>query len=319
MLGALLAVSLGAAAAPPAVAEGFLAGAGGTRLFYRQVGHGKDLVVFLHGGPGSNFRGSGTDMDPLANGRTLVMYDQRGSGRSDVVTDPQLLAVQQHVDDLEAVRRHFGAERVSLVGLSWGSGLAVLYAARHPERVARLLLVSPMPLSKELLDQRRSRLNELLGPAAVARQRAIRERLAGADDVETVALCREASDLTFRLYLAEPTAAKLQHAQARCDIPPAAIRNRPPVEVATFASLGVWDFRPLLARLDMPALVLEGARTNVPLDATREWARALPNARLLLVPRAGHELFVDQPRAFLAAAEQFLRGRYPSGAELLRH
>jgi pimeloyl-ACP methyl ester carboxylesterase len=53
---------------------------------------------------------------------------------------------------------------------------------------------------------------------------------------------------------------------------------------------GRLDFRPLLARLKMPALVFEGAKTNVQLSSTREWARALPTARLLLIPDAGHEL-----------------------------
>ena len=301
-----LALLLGAGAVAP-VTEGFLPGAGGVQLFYRKVGEGGALVVYVHGGPGSNFRGSGTDMDPLARGRTLVMYDQRGSGRSEVVTDASLLTVQHHVQDLDAVRRTFGAERMMLVGLSWGSGLAVLYAAEHPERVSRLVLVSPMPISKTLLEERRVALTALMGPEAAARQRAIRERLPAAGDEETIALCREASDITFRPYLARPTAEKLRHAQARCDIPPAAIRNRPLVETATFASLGAWDFRPLLARLSMPALVVEGERTNVPLAATREWVRALPNARLVLIPDAGHEMFVDQPRRFLQAAEAFLQ------------
>src|SRR6185436_10532120 len=123
---------------------------------------GKDLAVFLHGGPGSNFRGSGTDMDALARTRTLVMYDQRGSGRSDVTTDPSLLTADHHVRDLEAVRRHFRVEQMSLVGLSWGSGLAALYAAKHPERVARLLLVSPMAPTRAAIEERRVKLIALL-------------------------------------------------------------------------------------------------------------------------------------------------------------
>src|SRR4026208_2292852 len=118
--------ALGAAPSPspsPPVTEGFLPGADGVRRFYRKVGSGKDLAVFRHGGPGSNFRGSGTEMDPLGKSRTLVMYDQRGSGLSEVVPDPLLLTADHHVRDLEAVRQHFGAERMSLIGLSWGSGL----------------------------------------------------------------------------------------------------------------------------------------------------------------------------------------------------
>jgi proline iminopeptidase len=261
LLEATLAAGLTAGApSAPKVEEGFLPGADGVRLFYRKVGNAKGLAVFLHGGPGSNFRGSGTDMDPLGRTRTLVMYDQRGSGRSAVMTDASLLTADHHVRDLEAVRRHFGAERMSLVGLSWGAGLAALYAAKYPERVERLLLVSPMAPTRAYIEARRARLIALLGEPGAARQRQIRERMALANDAQTRELCHEFSDLTFRLYLADATREKLRHARARCDIPPAAIRNRFVVEAATTASLGEWDFGPLLARLGMPALVLEGPR-----------------------------------------------------------
>lgn len=294
--------------------EGYLSGADGVRLFYRKVGSGHRFAVFLHGGPGSNFRGSGDFMEPLAIGRTVIMYDQRGSGLSDVVSDPKLLTATHHVRDLEAVRRHFGIERMSLIGLSWGTALASLYAAEHPKRVERLLLISPMSPTRTFADERRARLNSLLGEATVSRRNEIVKRLPLANDKDTVALCRELSDITFRLYLAEVTPEKLRHAASRCDIPPAAIRNRPVVDAATFTSIGEWDFRPLLSRLRMPALILEGTETNVPLDATRVWADIMPNARLLLLSKAGHELFLDQPAVFARAAEQFLRGRFPNGS-----
>ena len=290
------------------VEEGFVGGADGVRLFYRKIGNGRQKVIYLHGGPGSNFRGNGEHMDALVTGRTMIMYDQRGSGRSTMVTDSRLLDAEDHVRDLEAVRRRFGFERVSLIGLSWGAGLATLYADKHPLRVARLLLISPMSPTRTFAEERTARLNDLLGPTAVARRNAIRERLAGADDRETVAICREANDIVFRLYLIDATSKKLREVSRRCNIPPAAIRNRPVVEAATMASLGDWDFRPVLARLRVPVLVMEGAQTNVPLDATRAWTEAIPDARLLLVANAGHEFFLDQPETFAAAANEFLDG-----------
>jgi pimeloyl-ACP methyl ester carboxylesterase len=64
---------------------------------------------------------------------------------------------------------------------------------------------------------------------------------------------------------------------------------------------------------------MEGAKTNVPLNATREWAAVMPNARLLLVPEAGHEFFVDQSAAFLSAAERFFAGGFPKEAEVVRN
>ena len=297
----------------PPVEVGLAEGADGVQLFYRRVGIGRDVVFYLHGGPGSNFRGNGDRLDALARGRTVIMYDQRGSGRSEIVIDPARLEAEDHVRDLEALRQHFGLERMSLIGLSWGSGLATLYAAQYPERVERMLLISPMSPTQALAAARASHLDALLGPAALARREAIRARWSRAGDEEVVALCEEAIDMIFRLYLARPTPERLALARFRCDIPPAAIRNRPNIERATMGSLGEWDFRPLLARLTMPVLVMEGARTNVPLDATRAWVAALPNGRLHLIENAGHEFFLDQPRKFERAADLFLRGRFPRG------
>ena len=299
--------------APP-VEVGLAEGADGVRLFYRRVGRGRHVVFYLHGGPGSNFHGNGEQMDALARGRTVIMYDQRGSGRSQIVTDPAQLEAEDHVRDLEALRRHFGIRRMSLIGLSWGSGLAALYAAQYPQRVRRMLLISPMPPTRAFAAARAAHLDGLLGPATLARRDAIRARWNQAGDEEVADLCNEAIDITFRLYLVRATPEMLGLAGLRCNIPPAAIRNRPAVEAATMRSLGDWDFRPLLQRLTMPVLVMEGTGTNVPLDATRSWAAALPNSRLLLVENAGHELFLDQPESFARAADQFLRGRFPAAS-----
>ena len=298
------------ALAQPAVSEGLLPGADGVKLFFRRFGSGTPAIVFLHGGPGSNFRGQDDFVARLANGRTVIVYDQRGSGFSELVSDPARLTAADHVRDLEAVRLHFGLDRMVLAGMSWGSGLAALYTLEHPQRVDRLVLMSPMPPTrKPHFEARFARLDELKGPAAVARRRELSARVATAADAEVPALCRELVEDVFRYYFADPTPQKFAHAARRCDIPPAAFRNRAVVERATLASLGDWDWRPMLARITVPALVLEGARSRVPLDGTRAWATALPRGRLALVPEAGHEFFVDRPRESAREIDRFLRGR----------
>ena len=308
-------VSAPAPEAPAArVTEGFAPGADGVRLFYRRIGTGTPNLVYLHGGPGQNFNGGGPEMQPLAAGRNLLMYDQRGAGRSEVLSDTTRLTADDHVRDLEALRKHFRMERMTLIGLSWGSGLAALYTAAHPDRVERLVLVSPMPPARTpYWPERLATLQKLLGPEQVTRLRDLEEALKTTSDAEIAERCRDITALSLRLYVVDEK--KLHRGPGdRCDIPPAAIRNRARVRDATFASLGDWDFRPALATIRVPALVLEGARTVVPLAATREWPARLGDSRLLLVPDAGHELFVDQPAAFLRAVETFLSGRYPEGA-----
>ena len=83
---------------------------------------------------------------------------------------------------------------------------------------------------------------------------------------------------------------------------------------AAVENLGDWDFRPLMKNVHVPVLVLEGAETNVPLDATQEWVKSLPDARLLLIPQAGHQNWVDQPEAVISAMDEFFRGSWPAGS-----
>ena len=292
------------------VVEGYFNGADGVRLFYRRVGNGKNVVVFLHGGPGLGIGDGGYDMEMLAQGRTLLMYDQRGSGRSDIVTDPKQLTVDYQVRDLEAFRQHFKLEKMTLIGLSWGTGLAVLYATAHPERIAKLMLVSPMPPAKTpFWQQRTSQISSILGPTNVARQNEIRQLLPRSNDDEALALCRESFTISSKPYLLKPASFSAERSAEICDAPAAALRNRWVVVLAVFESLGDWDFRPLLGRIQVPTLVVEGEKTNVPLDATRAWAKALPNSKLSLIPNAGHVHFIEQPAAFRKVVETFLLAR----------
>src|SRR2546430_7570988 len=88
--------------------------------------------------------------DLLAEGgRTLLYYDQRGGGRSPVPRDV-LVGWREHVADLEALRGHWELDRLTVIGYSWGGLLALLYALEHPDRIARLALVSSAPVTAAL-------------------------------------------------------------------------------------------------------------------------------------------------------------------------
>ena len=107
--------------ADPGVQEGYVEAGSGVRLFYRLVGTG-DTIIVLHGGPGFTMEYFAKDLEPLAASHTLLFYDQRGAGRSTLVSDSASLDGKRFAEDLEAVRRHFGLEQVTLLGHSWGAG-----------------------------------------------------------------------------------------------------------------------------------------------------------------------------------------------------
>lgn len=113
------------------------------QLAYDLVGEGPPLVV-IPGGPAGDPAYLG-DLEPLAQAtsRRLVVVHARGAGRSDVAVDPASYAVDRIAEDVRMLTDHLGLVNVELLAHSAGTSVAMLFAAAHPERVARLLLVSP--------------------------------------------------------------------------------------------------------------------------------------------------------------------------------
>src|SRR6266545_2792333 len=103
------------------------------------------------------------DLGGLSTHRSLVLLDLRGTGESAVPADPASYRCDRLVDDVEALRAHLGLDRIDLLGHSAGGGLAVLYAARHPDRIGRLALVDPSPraVGLEITDSDRRQVAEL--------------------------------------------------------------------------------------------------------------------------------------------------------------
>ena len=109
-------------------------------LYFEESGNPRGRpVVFLHGGPGG-----GTDprMRRFFNPRRyrIVLYDQRGCGRSTPHASLEQNTTWDLVEDIEKLREHLGIERWQVFGGSWGSTLALAYAQKHPGRVSELVL-----------------------------------------------------------------------------------------------------------------------------------------------------------------------------------
>jgi pimeloyl-ACP methyl ester carboxylesterase len=80
------------------------------------------------------------------------------------------------------------------------------------------------------------------------------------------------------------------------------------------ASLGDYDWRPGLKDVKAPTLVIHGEVDPIPVVSAVEWASALPNALLLVLPNVGHFPYLEAPDAFFGAVEQFLRDEWPDDA-----
>ena len=126
--------------ADPAVRSGWLPLDERHTMYFEESGNPRGRpVVYLHGGPGAGMEPSMRRVhDPRAY--RLVMFDQRGSGRSTPAGELRDNTTQHLVADIERLREHLGIERWIVSGGSWGSTLALAYAQAHPQRCQALVL-----------------------------------------------------------------------------------------------------------------------------------------------------------------------------------
>ncbi|GAB5565218.1 MAG: hypothetical protein Wins2KO_22810 [Winogradskyella sp.] len=113
------------------------------------------LVIFLHGGPGADYR-NGLNVNQLSeDGYNVVFYDQRGSGLSQR-HDKELYSIQLYLDDLTEVIEYYRTspnQKVFLFGHSWGAMLVAAYINKYPDRIDGAIFAEAGGFNKQLLDE----------------------------------------------------------------------------------------------------------------------------------------------------------------------
>ncbi|MGN5377784.1 alpha/beta fold hydrolase [Streptomyces lasalocidi] len=276
----------------------------GTRLAYHLRGAGEPLVV-LPGGPmrASAYLG---DLGGLTAHRRVALLDLRGTGDSAAPADPATYRCDRMVEDVEAWRAHLGLERMDLLAHSAGAALAMLYAARHPHRVGRLLLITPNPSALGLRTTPDDRL-------AVAGLRAAEPWFAQAFPAFRAWLAGEADfdDVFLPFFYGRWDDAARSHADAE-------LEQTNDEACERYSGDGAFTpdaTRAALTHLTAPVLVLAGELDGGPRpDLARRAAEAFPKAEFSVQPGAGHFPWLDDPEWFTGSLLAFLDG--PAGSAL---
>ncbi|WP_228375164.1 alpha/beta fold hydrolase [Demequina iriomotensis] len=225
----------------------------------------------------------------LAQGRTLVRYDERGCGMSD--WDVPGFSFEDWVADLETVVEAAGLERFPLLGVSQGAAVAIAYAARHPERVSSLILAGGYALGR------------------MRRARDDAERAAAALDIDLARVGWGREDPSFMRVFASQF---LPHGsqqdwddftgfQRRTTSDANAVRF-----LEEFARIDVED---LATEVRCPTLILHSRDdARVPAAQARELAALIPRSQLVLLDSASHLIGEVEPAwaEFLAHIDDFL-------------
>lgn len=262
------------------------------RIFVREIGEGP-TVVTLHGGWGGEHATLLPGLLPLADDARLVFYDQRGSLRSPCGEPP---TAADHVADLERLRETLGEERIVLLGHSMGGWLAQAYAAEHPDRVAGLVLVAPVPATDSL-------------PGRTDETRWERPEVIAELERHGLALPRRPEDtiqewsVNHRIIFAS---VNIHDVTKWKEVPVPWFYDGEVGASAAESMPDGYDFTDDLATLEVPILVVAGDDDFIPVESQRAWTANVPNARLEVVENAGHIAWIDRPDAVLGAIRSYL-------------
>lgn len=280
----------------------------GVRLFVQTVGNGPDVVII----PNRVYLAD--TFARLAEGRTLLFCDPRNRGLSDRITDRTKIenGVHHDVDDFDAIRRHFGVERVSLIGHSYMGVVVALYGMKYPAHVRRLVQIGPMgPDYATQYPPHLANADATLGDV-LARLGELQQERALHDPKQ---FCRRFWSILRRLYVVDPDDAD-RLGWEPCDLPNEMAFMQPWSEHVLPSiqrlQLTADDF----ARISAPVLTVHGRKDrSSAYGGGRDWALRLPNARLLTVDHAAHVPWIEEPDLVFGAIRRFLEGGWPATAE----
>lgn len=293
--------------APIPVSGAIIGGAGALR--FEVVGRGPDTTIVPLG---SWLRDS---IAPLGEAHTFVFYDPRHRGASHSFSDSLAATFEGDVADLEAVRAFLRLERVAVIGYDYYAGVVAAWAAQHPNRVSRVVLLSPIEPVDSLAaswnpPQRMARLD------TVAARQLVKDRAAGRDTTNLTGYCEAFWRVNAPVFMADSAQA------ARWRAPWCHLPNETPVRLAESMGLAVQSLGPevdLAARargITSPVLVIHGDDDLVANpEGGRAWARLFPDARYLRLRYTGHLPFIENAPTLRRALDFFLQGTWPPLAE----
>ncbi|MBX2943854.1 MAG: alpha/beta fold hydrolase [Cyclobacteriaceae bacterium] len=270
----------------------------GTMLYVKTVGEGAPIVV-IHGGPGLNHTYFIPHLDKLSKKFQITYYDQRASGRS-AISNSDEISLQSFTDDIDAIRKHLGQDKIYLLAHSWGAIPAINYGIQHPDHVKGIIFCNPIPFNKEFDAE-----------MTVTQQ----SRLVGADSTDRSIIkgspnfkagrpsaYKKLLILSFRNSFYK----KANFPKFNVEMPD----NYKEASQALYRGLGnelsEYDYYENIKNFLFPVMILHGAADAIPLRASERIIEFLPTATLEVFKKSGHFIFIEENRKFNRVVSKFI-------------
>jgi len=269
------------------------------------------VVITLHGGPGSDYR-SILNLQQLADEYYVVFYDQRGSGLSPRVS-PEEITLASAIADLDSIVEHYGkGQKVNLVGHSWGAMLASAYLGQYPEKVDHVVLAEPGFLTAEFMQRWAEQTQLKFSPGVITYFLKTK--------FESLHVMRTGDHAMddyfghhFNLYQGDdhpqvgyycPNAKPDPEGSWRFGASAASSIKSEAIDAEGNITLnlveGVENFT------DQVLFIASECQTVIGADWQREQMAFFPNAELVVIPDAGHEMFKENSADSIAVVRDYL-------------
>jgi len=268
-----------------------------TSLYVDVTGHGYPLLL-MHGGPGAD-HWTLLPFRQLADQFTLIFYDHRCNGRSQGAPVSSM-TFENLTADADALRRSLGYDQWAVLGHSFGGHVALEYALRYPGSLSHLVLVDTGG------DSRWSRDNaaDVLASRGYSPEKAelVRRWFNGEFPPRQMPL------ILMRIgsaYYSRPSLSLVARELIRGEW-----RTKMRAEAMIFGGrhlLNGWTVMNRLGEITVPALIIAGREDFIfPPEHQRELAAGIPQARLQIIERAGHNPHAEQPAQVMQAVRDFI-------------
>jgi L-proline amide hydrolase len=297
---------------PQTITEGFIPFKG-YRTWYKIVGardeSGKLPLLLLHGGPGACHDYLWSLAAMAQTGRRMIFYDQIGCGLSHISeSKPEMWTVDLYCEEIDAVRKALGLERIHLLGQSWGGMLAMEYLIRQPRGVASAT-ISSSPASMIQWVVEANRLREQLPP-----------------EVNAILLKHEAAGTTnspeYQSAMMEfynrhvcrvvPNPEYVQRTFAKLAEHPEVYHTmNGPSEFHVTGTLKNWDVTDELPKIKVPTLVTSGRHDEATPLIARTVHEGIRGSQWVLFENSSHMAHVEEAELYMRVLEKFIGQHEP--------
>lgn len=274
-------------------------------------------VIYLHGGPGGHiFDRNISLLSALTDdGYDVYLYDQVGCGWSERLEHIKEYTTNRHKEDLLAITKMIGAEKVILIGQSWGAVLATLFIADHPGKVEKAIYTGPGPILpihsdvEKIIAPDTLRLRNPLFTNKQGREKIYNIRATMVEKLAQAFNWKLASDKEMDQFVTV-----LNHEMGKSTLCDTSLTS--PMEsragyysmiktVQSFSDLP--DTRIKLKGCNVPLLIMRGQCDGIKWGYSAEYASYFKKIKIEIIPGAGHAIAREQPELYLRHIREFLK------------